>query len=66
MAKSKPLTPAERKRAQITREKAAGWTHTKVKVAPEHADAVRAFARSLPSPAGQELPGQQAFPLFNQ
>lgn len=60
----KPLTANERKKAQLAREKAAGWTHIKVKVAPEHAAALRAFARTLPAPE-RPLEGQQALPGFD-
>lgn len=52
------MTPKERKRIQRARDKAAGWTEVNVRVGAEHAEAVRAFAASLPPPAPPTDPRQ--------
>lgn len=44
------MTPAERKKKQRQRDRAAGWVEVTVKVAKVRADEVRAFAATLPPP----------------
>ena len=44
------MTPTERKRIQRARDKAAGWAEVNLRVGQEHAEALRAFAASLPPP----------------
>ena len=46
-----PMTAAERKRAQVARDRAAGFREVKVKIPEDKAAALRAFARSLMSGA---------------
>lgn len=41
------MTVAERKRAQVARDRAAGFREVKVKIPADKAAALRAFARSL-------------------
>lgn len=50
------LSPTERKKLQRQRDKALGWIEITVKVAAEHADAVRIFAAQLPPPGLQLTP----------
>lgn len=52
------MTPAERKAAQRRRDKLAGWAEVTVRVDARQADAVRAFAASLPPPAPPTDPAQ--------
>lgn len=52
------MTPTERKRLQRARDKAAGWTEVNVRVSGEQADAVKAFAASLPPPPPPTDPAQ--------
>lgn len=52
------LSPTERKKLQRQRDRAAGWTEVTVKVAVEHADAVRRFAAQLPAPQPPADPRQ--------
>ncbi len=52
------MTPAERKGLQRRRDRAAGWSEVSVRVGAEHADAVRAFAATLPPPAPPTDPRQ--------
>lgn len=52
------MTPTERKRLQRARDKAAGWTEVNLRVGQEHAEALRAFAASLPPPAPPTDPRQ--------
>jgi hypothetical protein len=52
------MTAAQRKAAQRRRDKVAGWSEVTVKVALEHAEAVRAFAASLPPPPEPTDPAQ--------
>ena len=52
------MTPAERKRAQRRRDKIAGWAEVTVKVDARQADAVRAYAATLPPPPGPTDPAQ--------
>lgn len=54
------MTPADRKRLQRRRDKAAGWAEVNVRVAAEHADAVKAFAGSLPPPSPPTDPRQMS------
>lgn len=43
-------TAAQRKAAQRQRDKILGWRELTVRVAQEHADALRQFAATLPEP----------------
>lgn len=52
------MTPTERKRIQRARDKAAGWAEVNLRVGQEHAEALRAFAASLPPPAPPTDPRQ--------
>lgn len=52
------LSPTERKKLQRQRDKALGWIEITVKVAAEHADAVRIFAAQLPPPRPPADPRQ--------
>lgn len=52
------LSPTERKKLQRQRDKALGWIEITVKVAAEHADAVRQFAAQLPAPRPPADPRQ--------
>jgi len=52
------MTAAQRKFAQRRRDRVAGWSEVTVKVAAEHADAVKAFAASLPPPPSPTDPAQ--------
>lgn len=52
------MTPTERKRIQRARDKAAGWMEVNLRVGQEHAEALRAFAASLPPPAPPTDPRQ--------
>lgn len=52
------MTPTERKRLQRARDKAAGWAEVNVRVAGDQAEAVRAFAASLPPPPPPTDPRQ--------
>ncbi len=52
------MTPAERKAAQRRRDKLAGWAEVTVRVDARQADAVRAYAASLPPPALPTDPAQ--------
>lgn len=52
------MTPAERKKKQRHRDRAAGWVEVTVKVAKSHADEVRAFAASLAPPPPPTDPDQ--------
>ena len=52
------MTPTERKRIQRARDKAAGWSEVVVRVAAEHAEALRAFAATLPDPKPPTDPRQ--------
>lgn len=54
------MTPAERKRIQRARDRAAGWSEVTLKVAAERADEVRAFAASLAPPAPPTDPRQMS------
>ena len=54
------MTPTERKRLQRARDKAAGWTEVNVRVAGDQAEAVRAFAASLPPPLPPTDPRQMS------
>jgi len=55
---TKVMTSAERKRAQRKRDKLAGWAEVTVKVDARQAEAVRAYAASLPPPPGPTDPAQ--------
>lgn len=52
------MTPTERKRLQRQRDRAAGWSEVVVRVAAEHAEALRAFASTLPDPKPPTDPRQ--------
>lgn len=52
------MTPTERKRLQRVRDKAAGWTEVNLRIASEHAEALRAFAATLPPPKPPTDPRQ--------
>lgn len=52
------MTPTERKRLQRARDKAAGWTEVNLRVAAEHAEALRAYAATLSPPAPPTDPRQ--------
>lgn len=52
------MTPTERKRLQRARDRAAGWTEVNLRVGQEHAEALRAFAATLPPPAPPTDPRQ--------
>ena len=52
------MTPTERKRLQRARDRAAGWTEVNLRVGQEHAEALRAFAASLPPPVPPTDPRQ--------
>lgn len=52
------MTPAERKRAQRKRDRIAGWAEVTVRIDARQADAVRAYAASLPPPPGPTDPAQ--------
>ena len=52
------MTPTERKRIQRARDKAAGWMEVNLRVGQEHAEALRAFAASLPPPVPPTDPRQ--------
>ena len=56
MMNDSSLSPTERKKLQRQRDKALGWIEITVKVAAEHADAVRIFAAQLPPPGLQLTP----------
>ena len=44
------MTPAERKAAQRRRDKLAGWAEVTVRIDAAQAEALRAYAASLPPP----------------
>lgn len=52
------MTPAERKKKQRQRDRAAGWAEVTVRVDKSRADEVRAFAASLPPPSPPTDPNQ--------
>ena len=52
------MTPAERKAAQRRRDKLAGWAEVTVRIDAAQADAVRAYAASLPPPPPPTDPAQ--------
>lgn len=52
------MTSAERKAAQRKRDKLAGWAEVTVKVDAAQAEAVRAYAASLPPPSPPTDPAQ--------
>lgn len=52
------MTPTERKRIQRARDKAAGWTEVNLRIAAEHAEALRAYAATLPPPKPPTDPRQ--------
>ena len=52
------MTPTERKRLQRARDRAAGWTEINVRVPANQAEAVKAFAASLPPPPPPTDPRQ--------
>lgn len=52
------FTATERQRRKAERDRAEGWVRITVRVAAEHADAVRAYAASMPPPEPRSIPGQ--------